>query len=171
MRERGWDGASRFVDKTLENYLHVGLIRLLFPRAVILHAVRDPMDTGFACYRQLFTSGNETLYDLADIAAEYGRYRGLMDHWARGPARPRRRCRLRGPGRRPGTQIRGAWSQGRRPRLGPGRPAVPRAGRGRRDRQRQPGAPADLREFRRSAGGATPTQLQPLIEALGQAGY
>jgi sulfotransferase family protein/tetratricopeptide repeat protein len=81
MRARGWDGASRFVDKTLENYLHVGLIHLLFPKAVILHAVRDPMDTGFACYRQLFTSGNETLYDLSDIGAEYLRYRALMDHW------------------------------------------------------------------------------------------
>jgi hypothetical protein len=82
LRERGWDGASRFVDKTLENYLHVGLIHLLFPRAMILQAVRDPMDLGFACYRQLFVSGNETLYDLGDIAAEFGRYRELMDYWA-----------------------------------------------------------------------------------------
>ena len=82
MRERGWDGASRFVDKTLENYLHVGLISLLFPRAVILHAVRDPVAAGFACYRQLFARGNETLYDLADIGAEYVRYRRLMAHWA-----------------------------------------------------------------------------------------
>ena len=81
MRQRGWDGRSRFVDKTLENYLHVGLIHLLFPKATILHAVRDPMDTGFACFRQLFASGNETLYDLAEIGAEYRRYRGLMDHW------------------------------------------------------------------------------------------
>ncbi|MFI4964625.1 MAG: sulfotransferase [Caulobacterales bacterium] len=81
MRGRGWDGASRFVDKTLENYLHVGLIQLLFPRATILHVVRDPVDTCFACYRQLFTSGNETLYGLADIAAEYARYRELMAYW------------------------------------------------------------------------------------------
>jgi tetratricopeptide (TPR) repeat protein len=82
MGERGWDGTSRFVDKTLENYLHLGLIQVLFPRSVILHAVRDPVDTGFACYRQLFTSGNETLYDLAEIGAEYVRYRQLMAHWS-----------------------------------------------------------------------------------------
>ena len=82
MQARGWDGRRRFVDKTLENYLHVGLIHVLFPRATILHAIRDPVDTGFACYRQLFTSGNETLYDLADIGAEYTRYRELMAHWA-----------------------------------------------------------------------------------------
>ena len=82
LRARGWDGASRFVDKTLENYLHVGIIHLMFPKATILHAARDPIDTAFACYRQLFIAGNETLYDLADIAAEYGRYRALMDHWS-----------------------------------------------------------------------------------------
>jgi tetratricopeptide (TPR) repeat protein len=83
VRTAGWDGASRFVDKTLENYLHVGAIARMLPNAVILHAVRDPIDTGFACFRQLFASGNETLYDLADIAAEYRRYQTMMDHWAR----------------------------------------------------------------------------------------
>ena len=81
MRARGWDGASRFVDKTLENYLHVGLIALVFPRAVILHTRRDPVDTGWSCFRQLFANGNETLYDLADIGAEYRRYREMMNHW------------------------------------------------------------------------------------------
>ena len=49
---------------------------------MILHATRDPVDTGFACYRQLFTQGNETLYDLADIGAEYQRHRAAMAHWA-----------------------------------------------------------------------------------------
>ncbi|HEX3367135.1 tetratricopeptide repeat-containing sulfotransferase family protein [Phenylobacterium sp.] len=88
LRARGWDGSSRVVDKTLENYLHAGLIGVLFPRAVILHVVRDPVDNGFACYRQLFAEGNETLYDLADIGAEYLRYRGLMETWsARLPGR------------------------------------------------------------------------------------
>jgi tetratricopeptide (TPR) repeat protein len=81
MRRRGWRGVGRFVDKTLENYLHVGAIALMFPNAVILHAVRDPVDTCLSCYRQLFASGAETLYDLADIGAEYVAYRGVMDHW------------------------------------------------------------------------------------------
>ncbi len=81
MRGRGWRGAGRFVDKTLENYLHVGALALMFPRSVILHAVRDPVDTCLSCYRQLFASGAETLYDLADIGAEYVTYRRLMEHW------------------------------------------------------------------------------------------
>ena len=81
MRSRGWPGAGRFVDKTLENYLHVGTIALTFPKAVILHTVRDPVDTCLSCYRQLFARGAETLYDLADIGAEYVTYRGVIAHW------------------------------------------------------------------------------------------
>ncbi len=80
---RGWDGRTRLVDKTLDSHLQVGLIHLMFPRAVILLARRDPMDVGLACFRQLFAQGNETLYDLADIAAEIRRYDAVMDHWRR----------------------------------------------------------------------------------------
>src|SRR6185312_137001 len=81
IRARGWSGAGRFVDKTLENYLHVGAIALMFPRATILHAVRDPVDTCLSCWRQLFAEGAETLYDLAEIGAEHQVYRQTMDHW------------------------------------------------------------------------------------------
>ncbi|MGH6955851.1 MAG: sulfotransferase [Caulobacteraceae bacterium] len=81
VRAKGWRGAGRFVDKTLENYLHVGAIALALPNATILHAVRDPIDTCLSCYRQLFATGAETLYDLAEIGAEYVTYRRLMDHW------------------------------------------------------------------------------------------
>jgi tetratricopeptide (TPR) repeat protein len=78
----GWDGMRRPVDKTLENHLHLDLIRAAFPRAVILHCVRDAVETGVGCWRQLFSSGNETLYDLGDIARAWRAYRGVMDHWA-----------------------------------------------------------------------------------------
>jgi tetratricopeptide (TPR) repeat protein len=79
--ERGWDGRRRFVDKTLENFLHVGAVRAMFPRAVILESARDPADTCFACWRQLFNRGAETLYDFAEIAGEYAAYARLMEHW------------------------------------------------------------------------------------------
>jgi tetratricopeptide (TPR) repeat protein len=82
MRSHGWNGRGRFVDKTLENHLRVGLIHLMFPEAVILHSLRDPADTCLACYRQLFASGNATLYDLGQIGEAYVRYRRVMDHWA-----------------------------------------------------------------------------------------
>jgi tetratricopeptide (TPR) repeat protein len=82
-RRLGWTGTPRLVDKTLENHLRVGLIHKMFPRAVILHSLRDPVDTCLACYRQLFVSGNETLYDLGQIGEAYVRYREAMAHWAR----------------------------------------------------------------------------------------
>jgi hypothetical protein len=82
MRARGWTRRLRPVDKTLESHLHVGMIHLMFPRAVILHSTRDSMDTGLACFRQLFSRGNETLYDLAEIGEAYVGYRALMDYWA-----------------------------------------------------------------------------------------
>ncbi len=78
---RGWSHRQRLVDKTLDNHLHVGMIHLMFPQATILHAVRNPADTGLACWRQLFAKGNETLYDLAEIGAEQLRYGEMMGHW------------------------------------------------------------------------------------------
>ena len=85
MRARGWRGdergGGRLVDKTLENHLRVGLIHLMFPNAVILHSIRDPVDTCLACWRQLFASGNETLYDLRQIGEAYVLYRRMMRHW------------------------------------------------------------------------------------------
>jgi hypothetical protein len=78
---RGWSHRHRPVDKTLDNHLHVGMIHLMFPQATVLHAVRDPVDTGLACWRQLFAKGNETLYDLAEIGAEQLRYAEMMEHW------------------------------------------------------------------------------------------
>jgi len=83
MRQRGWKGADHFVDKTLENHLRVGMIHLMFPKAVILDSTRDPVDTCLSCYRQLFTEGNETLYDLGQIGRAYVRYRRVMEHWDR----------------------------------------------------------------------------------------
>jgi tetratricopeptide (TPR) repeat protein len=83
MRQRGWNGADRFVDKTLENHLRVGMIHFMFPESVILDSARDPVDTCLSCYRQLFTEGSETLYDLGQIGRAYVRYRRVMEHWDR----------------------------------------------------------------------------------------
>jgi tetratricopeptide (TPR) repeat protein len=78
---RGWVSAPRFVDKLLHNYIHVGMIDLMFPKAVILHAMRDPVDTCLGAWRRNFRTGNEETYDLCDIGRAYVRYRGVMDHW------------------------------------------------------------------------------------------
>jgi hypothetical protein len=71
----------RITVKTLHNYLHVGLIRLLFPRAAIIHCTRDPMDTCWSMYRQHFSGNIPYCYDQTALGRYYCRYRQLMRHW------------------------------------------------------------------------------------------
>ena len=73
--------ASRVVDKQLGNYLHLGLIHLLFPHAAILHVHRNPVDCCFSCYTLRFSQGHEYAFDLETMARQYNRYRQLMRHW------------------------------------------------------------------------------------------
>ncbi len=74
-------GASRVVDKSLDNFLHLGLIRILLPKARIVAVTRDPVDNAIACFRRNFRTGQEWSYDLAAIGRRYRRYRRVMDHW------------------------------------------------------------------------------------------
>jgi hypothetical protein len=75
------DGKVRIADKALNNFLHVGLIRLILPNARIVHTVRNPIDTCVSCYSKLFASGWHFSYDLAELGRYYRRYRELMTHW------------------------------------------------------------------------------------------
>lgn len=73
--------AERITDKMPMNFLHLGLIALLFPRARIIHCVRDPVDTCFSNFIQLFAEGHEFSYDQQELGTFYGNYRRLMTHW------------------------------------------------------------------------------------------
>ncbi|MDH3762105.1 MAG: sulfotransferase [Gammaproteobacteria bacterium] len=75
--------ASHIVDKLPGNYFRLGLIRLLFPKAVIIHCRRDPMDTCWSCYQQNFESGLNFSNDLQNLGHAYCGYRRLMAHWHR----------------------------------------------------------------------------------------
>jgi len=79
--ELGWDRRSRAIDKMLGNYVNVGIIHLALPNAVIIHAMRNPVDTCLSAFRQLFANRNEVTYELAAIGRQYVRYRGMMAHW------------------------------------------------------------------------------------------
>jgi tetratricopeptide (TPR) repeat protein len=75
------DGKVRITDKAPGNFRHIGLIRLIFPNARIIHTVRDPIDTCVSCYSKLFRSGLEFSYDLAELGRYYRWYEELMTHW------------------------------------------------------------------------------------------
>ena len=73
--------APRFVDKMPNNFMHVGLIHLMFPNAKIIDARRHPMACCFSGFKQLFADGQEFTYSLNDIANYYKNYVALMRHW------------------------------------------------------------------------------------------
>ena len=70
-----------FIDKMPNNFSHIGLIQLILPNAKIIDARRNPMDTCFSCFKQLFARGQVFTYDLSEVARYYINYIKLMDHW------------------------------------------------------------------------------------------
>lgn len=73
--------APHVTDKMPSNFLHLGAIHAVFPKARIIHCTRNPIDTCLGNFRQLFTVGQAFSYDQDDLARYYTAYRGLMDHW------------------------------------------------------------------------------------------
>jgi Tfp pilus assembly protein PilF len=70
-----------FTDKGLQNWQWIGVIRAMLPGAKIISCHRDPVETCFACYRQLFSEGLQFSYDLKDLAGYYNDYRYLAGYW------------------------------------------------------------------------------------------
>jgi tetratricopeptide (TPR) repeat protein len=74
-------GKPRFIDKMPNNFRHLGLIHLMFPKAAIIDARRDPMACCFGNFKQLFASGQQFTYGIEDITRYYRMYVELMEHW------------------------------------------------------------------------------------------
>ena len=73
-------GRARFVDKLLGNFMHVGLIHLMFPRATIIDSRRHPLGCCFSCFKQFFARGLHFAYDQEDLGRCYRDYVELMAH-------------------------------------------------------------------------------------------
>lgn len=74
-------GAAFFIDKMPNNFLHIGLIKLILPTAKIIDARRHPMACCFSGFKQLFGEGQEFTYGLENIGRYYNAYEQLMSHW------------------------------------------------------------------------------------------
>lgn len=74
--------ARRIADSMWLNFLHIGLIDIMFPKARIIDCRRDPLDNGLACFAHAFGEAGEPFAcDFAHIGHFYGQYRRLMAHW------------------------------------------------------------------------------------------
>lgn len=74
-------GASFFIDKMPNNFLHIGLIKLILPNAKVIDARRHPMACCFSGFKQLFGDGQDFTYGLENIGRYYRSYVKLMEHW------------------------------------------------------------------------------------------
>lgn len=77
-------GTTRFVDKLPANFLQVGHILRSLPNARIVCLRRNPMDTVWSNFRNLFASQSAYYaysYDLLDTARYYARFDRLMAFW------------------------------------------------------------------------------------------
>jgi len=72
-----------FLDKMPNNWMHVGLIRLMLPNAKILDARRHPLACGFSNFKQHYARGQEFSYDLENFGLYYRDYVRLMAHFDR----------------------------------------------------------------------------------------
>ena len=73
--------AARVVDKMPTNFLHLGFIAALLPKARVIHCRRHPLDVCLSIYFQRFAQGHFYAYTFDEIAAYYAEYERLMRHW------------------------------------------------------------------------------------------
>lgn len=75
------EGTPFFIDKMPNNFLHIGLIRLILPNAKVIDARRHPMACCFSGFKQLFGEGQDFSYSQETMGAYYRDYVRLMAHW------------------------------------------------------------------------------------------
>lgn len=68
-------------DKMPHNFLYLGLIEMLFPKARIIHCTRNPIDTCLSIYFHNFNANHPYTTDLAALGTYYNQYLRLLRHW------------------------------------------------------------------------------------------
>jgi tetratricopeptide (TPR) repeat protein len=80
-RLRALDPAAlRIVDKMPENYLYLGPLACLFPRARLIHCRRNLRDVAVSCWMTHFEE-IRWANDQQHMASRFDQYRRVMDHW------------------------------------------------------------------------------------------
>jgi tetratricopeptide (TPR) repeat protein len=72
--------ARRIVDKTSDNYLLLGMLAGLFPRAKFIHCRRNLRDAAVSCWMTHFPDVRWA-NDQEHIASRFHEYRRMMEHW------------------------------------------------------------------------------------------
>jgi len=78
------DETNLVIDATWRNFLYLGLIELMFPKARVVYCARDYRDIALSCFFTNFSAGvgsTSFAYSLRDIATYINAHRRLMTHW------------------------------------------------------------------------------------------
>lgn len=70
-----------FIDKLPYNFLFLGFIAKAYPHARIVHMRRNPMDTCFSMYKQVFTWAYKFSYSLDHLGRYFVAHEKLGRHW------------------------------------------------------------------------------------------
>jgi hypothetical protein len=76
-----WQSRSRFTDKGLITWQLVGAARAMLPGAKFVNCRRDPIETIWSCFKQLFPVGQPFAYDIHELVAFWRDYDRLMRFW------------------------------------------------------------------------------------------
>src|SRR6185437_7971489 len=72
--------APRIVDKMPDNYMYLGMLSVLFPKAKFIHCRRDLRDVAVSCWMTNFRQ-IRWANDLDHIVSRFREYQRLMEHW------------------------------------------------------------------------------------------
>ena len=74
--------SKRITDKLPINFLSVGFIKLILPKAKIIHCHRNPKDNIFSIFKNHFTGEKINFaYNLNEIVEYYNLYQDLVNYW------------------------------------------------------------------------------------------
>ena len=67
--------ANRIVDKQIYNFIYIGFIKMILPKAKIIHIERNPLDTCLSIYTLKFVGHHAYAYSLKDLGNYYNLYK------------------------------------------------------------------------------------------------
>jgi tetratricopeptide (TPR) repeat protein len=72
--------AERIIDKMPDNYIYLGLIGTMFPKATLIHCRRDLRDVAVSCWLTSFRN-IRWANDPDHLASRFKQYCRIMEHW------------------------------------------------------------------------------------------
>lgn len=79
---RNGDKEVKYLTDTMPgNFLHLGFIKALFPKAKFIYCQRDSLDTCNLLYFKYFTQGHAYSYDLQKLASFFQQQTNIMAYW------------------------------------------------------------------------------------------